>query len=1157
MAEEPAGGSRGVPAWPEQDVELGSVGGAPKSSSPPAPLFTSHRQAFASETEETASHAISEQSARGGRLFDALMNKLKRKGETRDESRVKLVLIPPLLLLILLLLFYIIYQFLTYETSGPLRVTASIITVLVLMVVCGVAFRKREIPQSLIKTSVIVLMCVSILADLANTGTYEVWLFAILLSDTVILTCRPVSQTLSWMLFLLPTVWIFVRTVEDTVRFGLYAEVPYNEEQPPPEARGWDWGIPSLGVRLCAFVYHHVLTQRFLNSIQKEEDRLREAVLMAQHVTDALVDFDLDRAALLVAAGHSTVMRDNFLKLLDNLRMYRPYLPAFVFVRGTEEDYYQAPDDAIRTDSAMRGSLNKPLDFTVLEAEMGEGGGGNVRELLQPTREGDYEGLLKRRLEVGMRMRKGSLMRVVFETSALDLTSLFQRAAPFAEVLLSEVDSWGGVVVDLKGPVALASWNTHLPCPRYSYHAVRCMTSVSDTFVEAGHSLPHLTFSIASGTLGVGATGGDAQRSPFVLGHPLLQVESMHLLCRCIGVRLLITEAVYEATRTRVNARMVDVIPENPRYDTAADGDDAAQSLIAVYEVLEHPLQNISQYQDAFGALRCGLTDKAVELLEGYLAGSGGAVALGSQYDYQALRVMRLAITARQEKAFLPSPYARYMVGWKCYEADAVPAQPGTLTKLLTRQAAILEYYSPEGDAASPHAPSTSDPSPITPPAARWSGPGPRQGLRGDKPQTQTDVLLSEIRTRNRRNSVSLPDASPLSPVSKKTSNPSPMHVHEPQVESIDCVTQACESETSSSGSARNYLRDVDGSKWYQSEKQLGKGTFGTVWLGMGEDGALVAMKWLKLMTRNKKPDERSDTALEQHDTEETLLMSAPGDMSLSELTPPSQVTTSFLSLRSTADAVVVKSISPVGIQPAHPRSVSPGGCSSDEESLESFDADAVGAVRSEIELLVNLRHDNIVSYLSVARSGNQIVILMEYVSGGSLQTLLEQFGAFPLSSVRRYTKDILRGLCYLHGMQVAHRDFKPGNVLVQIDGQCKITDFGASSVIGEVTGKKIEGTLCYMAPEACRGDTTTASDMWSLGISICQMMTNAVPWPTALLLEPHAFFYKVARLPQADVPEAPETHDADCGAFIRSCLTVDVDARPTAKQLMMHSFLA
>lgn len=74
------------------------------------------------------------------------------------------------------------------------------------------------------------------------------------------------------------------------------------------------------------------------------------------------------------------------------------------------------------------------------------------------------------------------------------------------------------------------------------------------------------------------------------------------------------------------------------------------------------------------------------------------------------------------------------------------------------------------------------------------------------------------------------------------------------------------------------------------------------------------------------------------------------------------------------------------------------------------------------------------------------VYIFQEWVPGGSVAHLLKRFGPFKLSIVKTYTRQILKGLAYLHENGIVHRDIKGGNVLVDDSGKCKLADFGASS---------------------------------------------------------------------------------------------------------------
>lgn len=103
-----------------------------------------------------------------------------------------------------------------------------------------------------------------------------------------------------------------------------------------------------------------------------------------------------------------------------------------------------------------------------------------------------------------------------------------------------------------------------------------------------------------------------------------------------------------------------------------------------------------------------------------------------------------------------------------------------------------------------------------------------------------------------------------------------------------------------------------------------------------------------------------------------------------------------------------------------------------------------VDALETEIELLRNLDHPNIVRYFGTNRTDNRFYIFLEYASDGSVTSALNRFGAFSEAVVRRYTRQILEGLAYLHANNIMHRDIKSSNMLVD-HGIVKLSDFGCS----------------------------------------------------------------------------------------------------------------
>ena len=95
-----------------------------------------------------------------------------------------------------------------------------------------------------------------------------------------------------------------------------------------------------------------------------------------------------------------------------------------------------------------------------------------------------------------------------------------------------------------------------------------------------------------------------------------------------------------------------------------------------------------------------------------------------------------------------------------------------------------------------------------------------------------------------------------------------------------------------------------------------------------------------------------------------------------------------------------------------------------------------------------SLNHRNIVKYIGLEVTHDDLYILTEWVAGGSLRRVLKKFTKLPETLAARYSRQIAEGLAYLHSNRVAHRDIKPGNILVTSDGTVKLADFGSSQRI-------------------------------------------------------------------------------------------------------------
>nr|XP_003478671.2 mitogen-activated protein kinase kinase kinase 2 [Cavia porcellus] len=217
-----------------------------------------------------------------------------------------------------------------------------------------------------------------------------------------------------------------------------------------------------------------------------------------------------------------------------------------------------------------------------------------------------------------------------------------------------------------------------------------------------------------------------------------------------------------------------------------------------------------------------------------------------------------------------------------------------------------------------------------------------------------------------------------------------------------------------------------------------------------------------------------------------------------------------------------------------------------------------VNALECEIQLLKNLLHERIVQYYGCLRDPQEktLSIFMEYMPGGSIKDQLKAYGALTENVTRKYTRQILEGVHYLHSNMIVHRDIKGANILRDSTGNVKLGDFGASKRLQTIclsgTGmKSVTGTPYWMSPEVISGEGYgRKADIWSVACTVVEMLTEKPPWAE---FEAMAAIFKIATQPTN--PKLPP-HVSDYTRDFLKRIFVEAKLRPSADELLRHMFV-
>jgi len=213
------------------------------------------------------------------------------------------------------------------------------------------------------------------------------------------------------------------------------------------------------------------------------------------------------------------------------------------------------------------------------------------------------------------------------------------------------------------------------------------------------------------------------------------------------------------------------------------------------------------------------------------------------------------------------------------------------------------------------------------------------------------------------------------------------------------------------------------------------------------------------------------------------------------------------------------------------------------------------GELLQEPRLLASLSHPNIVSILTAEKQDNIFFIVMEYVTGDTLESAISRDGQIDLARTLDYTCQICNALDHAHEQGVIHRDLRPGNVLVTANGVVKVADFGTSRFIEIAAhGTTVIGSPPYMAPEQFHGKTVFASDIYSLGVTMYQMLTGVLPYNTPAPADLEKLMRgELVAPPRSRNPNIP----AQINDIVMKAVAPDIGMRYQRASELLHDLLA
>jgi hypothetical protein len=235
--------------------------------------------------------------------------------------------------------------------------------------------------------------------------------------------------------------------------------------------------------------------------------------------------------------------------------------------------------------------------------------------------------------------------------------------------------------------------------------------------------------------------------------------------------------------------------------------------------------------------------------------------------------------------------------------------------------------------------------------------------------------------------------------------------------------------------------------------------------------------------------------------------------------------------------------------------------------------------INSEVKALHRCRTcSHIISFYDAFYRDDKIHIILEYMDGNSLEAIQHKVGQVPEEMLAIMSWQVLKALQYLHNKRIVHRDIKPANILIKKNGEVKISDFGLTGIYSRTLNQKqleekqngsanhygtknpmvwqtCQGTILYMSPERIQEQPHTFnSDIWSLGLTLAELRMGRYPFTNT-----NSYFDIIAeikRLEQGAFQLPGDLFSPIFTDFVKNCMIVDQNQRPSAAQLMQHEWI-